>query len=279
MTERISGLGDLTQRFDAFLVDQYGVLLNGSGPYPYASKALAQLARRGKRNVVLSNSGKRSAENETRLVKLGFAPDCFVAVLSSGETAYAEIARRIGKSLKPGARIWVHVTDDTASPVAGLDLSPCEDPAEADLLLLAGCRPWAYSLEEYSALLRAGAEAGKPCVCSNPDMTMMVGNELKFGAGRVARMYEEMGGHVEWFGKPHPAIYVEALRLLADIDRGRILCIGDSPSHDILGGCGAGLATALVRTGIHAAESEADVMARCESLGARPDFLLPRMDF
>ncbi len=277
MTERVGGLGDLTSRFDAFLVDQFGVLLNGSGAYPYAPKALAELARLGKRNLLLSNSGKRSAENEARLAKLGFARDSFVTVLSSGETAHAEIARRIGKSLKRGARIWVHATDDTAS-IGGLDLSPCDKPAEADLLLLAGCRPWACSLEEYAALLRPEAEAGKPCFCSNPDVTVMVGNDLMFGAGRIARKYEQMGGRVEWFGKPYPAIYAEALRRLPEVDRKRILCIGDSPSHDIVGGHGAGLATALVRTGIHAAESEARLVARCEALGTRPDFLLPKMD-
>jgi ribonucleotide monophosphatase NagD (HAD superfamily) len=69
MTERVKGLGGLTPRFDAFLVDQFGVLLNGSGAYPSAANALAELARRGKRNLVLSNSGERSAENEARLVQ------------------------------------------------------------------------------------------------------------------------------------------------------------------------------------------------------------------
>ena len=208
MTERVSSLGELMRRFDAFIVDQFGVLLNGSGAYPYAAKTLAELARRGKRNLVLSNSGKRSAENEARLVKFGFARNSFVTGVFD-EIAYAEIARRIGKSLKPGTRIWVHATDATASPIEGLDLSPCDEPAEADLLLLAGCRPWAYSLEEYAALLRPAARAGKTCLCSNPDMTIMVGTGLKFGAGRVARKFEEMGGLMEWFGKPHRAIYAE----------------------------------------------------------------------
>ena len=279
MTERVESLNDLADRFDAFLIDQFGVLFSGFGAYPFAPKALAELARRGKTNLPLSNSGKRSDLNNARLVGRGFSRESFVTVLSSGETAYSEIARRIGKDLAPGARIWVHATDATASPIAGLDLTPCFEPSEAEILLLAGARPWSLSLEAYAALLRPAAEAKIPCICSNPDITMMVGPDLMFGTGRVARLYEELGGKVEWFGKPYPAIYAEALRRLAGVDRRRILCIGDSPAHDILGGKRAGLATTLVRTGIHADESEAEVLARCEALNAPPDFLLPRMDF
>ena len=279
MTERVAGLGDLADRFEAFLIDQFGVLLNGAGAYPYAPAALAKLAAMGKRNLPLSNSGKRAAENEARLVASGFARESFLTVLSSGETAYAEISRRIGAGLRPGAPIWVLTTGDGVSPVAGLDLTPCPSPAEAEILLLAGARPWASSLEAYGALLRPAAEAGIPCLCSNPDMTMMAPGGLMFGTGRVARLYEDLGGKVEWFGKPYPAIYAEALRRLAGVDRRKILCIGDSPSHDILGGWRAGLATALVRTGIHADESEAEAIGRCEAIGALPDFLLPRMDF
>ena len=95
----------------------------------------------------------------------------------------------------------------------------------------------------------------------------------------MARCYEKLGGAVEWFGKPHPAIYEAALRRLGDIERNRILAIGDSPAHDILGGMRAGLATALVKTGVHEGESEAQLLARCEAAGVEPDYLMPRFAF
>jgi hypothetical protein len=41
----------------------------------------------------------------------------------------------------------------------------------------------------------------------------------------------------------------------------------------------AGLATALVRTGVHAAETEAQLLARCEAAGVEPDYLMPRFAF
>lgn len=279
MTLRLDTLGALAARYDAFLVDQFGVLLNGAGAYPFAPGAMRELSRLGKTVLLLSNSGKRSAQNEARLERLGFDRASFLAVLSSGETAHEELARQIGVSVKRGARVWAHSMDEGVSPLEGLDLAAVKEPVEADLLLIAGCRPWAFSLEDYSRLLKPAAAAGIRCLCANPDMTTMFADGLQFGPGRVARLYEGLGGRVDWFGKPHRAIYAEALRRLSDFDRRRIVCVGDSPAHDILGGRRAGLATALVRTGVHADESEPEILERCQALGAPPDFLLERFEF
>ncbi|TFZ33930.1 TIGR01459 family HAD-type hydrolase, partial [Pseudomonas syringae] len=68
----IPGLSAIAGAFDAFLVDQYGVLRDGRGPYPGAAETLVRLKQAGKRVIVLSNSGKRSTENDRRLAELGF---------------------------------------------------------------------------------------------------------------------------------------------------------------------------------------------------------------
>jgi ribonucleotide monophosphatase NagD (HAD superfamily) len=48
------------------------VLHDGQAPYPGAVDALSGLAAAGKKVALISNSGKRSAPNEERLVSLGF---------------------------------------------------------------------------------------------------------------------------------------------------------------------------------------------------------------
>ena len=95
----------------------------------------------------------------------------------------------------------------------------------------------------------------------------------------MACAYERLGGAVEWFGKPYAEIYDEALRRLGPSTGSGALAVGDSPAHDILGGARAGVATCLVRTGVHDAESEAELLARCEAAGALPDAILPRFAF
>ncbi len=272
-------MDDLAARYDAYLVDQFGVLLDGTGAYPHASAALSQLAATGKPVILLSNSGRRAGPNAARLIGLGFAPDSFVMVLSSGEAAWSALHHRIGKTLRRGARVWLHGRGDDGDQVAGLDVRLVDSPADADLLLLAGSRGDVMQMADYERLLEPAAKAAVPMLCTNPDLQMLTPVGLRFGAGQIAKIYAAMGGPIEWIGKPHPLIYSEAARYLPHIPPARVLCIGDSPAHDVLGGMRAGHATALVCTGLHADLSDADRIALCKKEGAMPDFIIPSFDF
>jgi ribonucleotide monophosphatase NagD (HAD superfamily) len=94
----------------------------------------------------------------------------------------------------------------------------------------------------------------------------------RFGAGVIAGLYEDLGGKVEWVGKPFPLIYRMALDALGKSRR--VLCIGDSPAHDVAGGQTAGLETALVRTGLHADLSDDALQKHCRAT-AMPDHIIP----
>lgn len=48
----IPGLSAIAGAFDAFLVDQYGVLRDGRGPYPGAAETLVRLKRADRKSVV-----------------------------------------------------------------------------------------------------------------------------------------------------------------------------------------------------------------------------------
>lgn len=267
-------LAALADKFDAFLVDQFGVLLDGSEAYPGAPEALAELARRGKRIVILSNSGKRSSANAARLVAKGFDRASFEIVMSSGEAAHAALSGRIGTEIASGAPVMILSRDDDLSAIEGLDLRMADRPEDARLVIIAGSRGEEIPIERYAEMLQVPASAGVACLCTNPDMTMLTARGPAFGAGRIAGLYEELGGTVEYVGKPHPLIYEMAAQALGDISPDRIVCIGDSPAHDIRGGRTAGYKTVLVRTGIHADEVLEDVLADSPA-SDRPDFILP----
>jgi HAD superfamily hydrolase (TIGR01459 family) len=274
-----TSLDDLAERYDAFLVDQFGVLLDGTAAYPFAPAALQRLAATGKPVILLSNSGRRAAPNVARLIALGFARSSFATVMSSGEAAWSALSRRTGRTLPRGARVWLHGRDDDGGQIAGLDLRRVAQPTDAELLLLAGSRGDVMTMADYVALLAPAAKLGVPMLCTNPDLQMLTPLGVRFGPGQIAETYGAMGGAVEWIGKPHPLIYAEAARLLPDIPAARVLCIGDSPAHDVLGGTQAGHATALVCTGVHAGLSDAQRLAVCEKEGAMPDFIIPAFAF
>ena len=72
--KHVGGLSEIADRFDLYLVDQYGVLHNGRTAYPGAIEGLARITSSGRNAVVLTNSGKGAAANRTRLEALGFVP-------------------------------------------------------------------------------------------------------------------------------------------------------------------------------------------------------------
>lgn len=259
--------------FDVFLVDQFGVLIDGSIAYPGAIDALKELKQRGKRAIILTNSGKRGFHTEERLAELGFARESYSSVLSSGDVARDFVKKNT--DILGRLKVWFHADSLKASPLEGLDVDLVVYPEGADLLVIASAMNDEMTLEQYAEHLARAAEKQVPCLCINPDMEKLTPMGISFGAGRVAKLYQELGGSTEWVGKPYPLIYEQVTRELEGVPANRVLCIGDSPAHDIAGGKTAGFKTALVRTGIHADKPLNDVEALCCEHDGKPDFIIP----
>ncbi|MGH6809460.1 MAG: TIGR01459 family HAD-type hydrolase, partial [Ensifer adhaerens] len=137
MSTVISGLADIADRYDAFLIDQFGVLRDGRGPYPGAAETLVRLKDQGKRIVILSNSGKRSAENDRRLVDLGFAAGSWDWFLTSGEVAWQILKKEGAQASGRLSKCLLISRDGDLSPLNGLDLERTDNGADADFVLLA----------------------------------------------------------------------------------------------------------------------------------------------
>ena len=246
---RIEGLAEIAERYDAFVIDQFGVLHDGRSTYPGAVGALEMLRESGKRVVLVSNSGKRSAPNVERLARLGIGAHLFDAFVSSGEVAHAMIAG--GEvEVERGARVMVVARGDGAAALDGLGLVPTEDAGEADLVVIAGSQAERVPIETTIAALEPAARRGVRALCTNPDMHMLADGGIHPGAGAIARRYEAAGGPVTWIGKPFAAIYEHAARSLGGLEWPRTLGIGDSPAHDVAGVKAMGGDALLVETGV-----------------------------
>jgi HAD superfamily hydrolase (TIGR01459 family) len=163
--------------------------------------------------------------------------------------------------------------DGDTSPIDGLGIAPTDRPDDVDLVLIAGSEAPRRTLADYEALLAEPAARRVPALCVNPDMTMLVPGGHAFGAGRIARLYEALGGRVTWIGKPHPAIYRMAREMIGGAGL-RALGIGDSIEHDVVGAKRAGADAAFILGGIHAGETDLEKLY--EEHGGRPDFVLER---
>ncbi|AMS44426.1 TIGR01459 family HAD-type hydrolase [Aminobacter aminovorans] len=269
---QLAGIRDLAERFDVFILDQFGVLHDGVAPYSGAVETLVRLQELGKRTLLLSNSGKRSAPNEARLARLGFVPGSWDHFLSSGEVAWRSLRKQLGS--EAGLRCLLIARDGDRSAVENLPLTLVEPGEEADIVLLSASEGDRFDLDHYRRLLQPAAARGARCLCTNPDKIMLTSVGPRFGAGRIAELYAELGGAVTWIGKPFPEIYAAALDMLGNPDPVRVVCVGDSIEHDISGGQGVGLRTALVMTGVLETSSQAERERLFAEHGAIPNFLV-----
>src|SRR3954453_18483396 len=164
------GLSALADRYDAFVLDQWGVLHDGANPYPGAIAAVEELVRRGKKVALLSNSGRRAAKNRERMASFGFDPDWFAAIVTSGEACWRLLHDRPGPPWdRLGRRCHLLTIGGDLGVVEGLDLELVDDPARSDFILASGLETW-QTPEDLRPVAEAGTARGLPLVCSNPDI-------------------------------------------------------------------------------------------------------------
>jgi HAD superfamily hydrolase (TIGR01459 family) len=255
IVRRISGLGEISDRYDAILCDIWGVLHNGLASFPAASDALASFRRRGGAVVLITNAPRPSPPIGRQVLRLGVPPETFDAIVTSGDVTIGLMEEQTGdRVLHIGPDRDLSLFDAAAATGGRPRLVDLED---AQYALCTGLRDdETETPDDYEPELRAMAARGMTMICANPDIVIHRGETLIHCAGELARRYEELGGAVVYAGKPHPPIYDRALALAeqargAAIDKGRVLAIGDGMKTDIAGAARAGLDALFVTGGIH----------------------------
>ncbi len=240
---RIEGLREIASQFDAMLIDQFGVIHDGQTLYPGAARAMAELHASGIPVVIMTNSGKRAQASITRTVRIGIPREHFVDCVSSGEVAYQTLDAK--RAFLVGKRGEDYGFDG---------FTFVDNPRDAEVILMLGSNAPETSLADYENMFRG---LTIPAVCCNPDKLMFSPHGFQPAPGAIADVYEKMGGRVRRVGKPFPEIYEFARAKVPDASR--VLCIGDSPEHDVAGGRAAGLVTLMIQQGVSAGMSEADI--------------------
>jgi len=246
----ISGLKDIINEFDTFILDQWGVLHNGGDAFPKAIATLEFLKQHDKKVVILSNSGNTHNFSYQRLTDSGISRDLYIDVLTSGDHMRHNFNQ--GKFADLGSNALVFGWDDgvlsTVLEDCGLTSVGIDD---ASLILCYGVGRG--SVEDYHTELKIAYERGLEMVVSNPDLVAMSPDGgLKLCPGSIANAYAEMGGKVHWHGKPQTEVYSMCHTLLGGWDNA--IAVGDSLEHDIRGANTAGIASLFLTTGIHADE-------------------------
>jgi HAD superfamily hydrolase (TIGR01459 family) len=284
----IERLSEIVGQFDAFLVDQYGVLHDGATVFPDAAACLIGLHDAGKPVMVVTNSGKREAPNIDRLVRLGLPRATFSELVSSGELVWQMLRDPPDDFFRSlGTRCYQIARPSDLSFFDDLGIERVDRIDAASFILLSSVDQ-IDDHAAFAALLGEAARMRLPMVCANPDMRSVVpGAGPVQGPGAVALAYRDRGGTVRLIGKPHREIFEAARRRSGVADIARILMIGDSLAHDIAGGQKIGCSTLLVLSGIHGAEivhpergiEDAKLITACRNNAASPKYVMTRLKF
>ena len=271
----------LKDKFDVFVLDIYGVIWDGKAPIKGMLEAMAALKQAGKTVILLSNSTHCQGKSDEINAKRGFIKGVhYDKVVTSGDLAYdtfSEDTRRL-KFYQFAKRTKELFVDSPYIEV--------KNPEEADFVYAGvpqifedGIWKDFLTLEPFEGGLKKIYKLGLPLICANPDMKAHEKqyDEAVVRQGSVARYFEELGGDVEYFGKPYPQIFDFALQGI-DVPDERILMVGDTLETDILGGNSYGLKTALTMTGIAKENMEAEGFSSmeeyCREVQIIPDYIL-----
>ena len=266
-------------------VDLDGVVWLGGVVLPDAAAALSAVVRRGlDLRYVTNNSTAHRDDVSERLAAAGL-PAGAGRVLTSGFVTGQWLRQR----LPAGALVLVvgeaglmrELTEaglapmragEPGAPPAAAQTAPAQ-AAPGDLALLLPVAPPATPFQavvvgmdrnfSYRALAQAQAAilAGALFVGTNPDPTFPTPQGLLPGAGSVvAAVATATQREPVYMGKPGLSM-AEILAKVTGIPAGQTLFIGDRMSTDIGMGIRAGMATALVLTGITSAAELAKIQA------------------
>ncbi len=264
----VATLADVVDRFDAFILDAFGVLNVGETAIPGAVARMADLARAGKRLVVLTNGASYPrAVALAKYAAMGFAFSDD-QVVASRDVAVAALARwpagfRWSAITAPGAGFGDIAADVTAFDARELD--------RADGFLFLGSGGW--NAASQSALIAALQARPRPLIVANPDVVAPREADFSLEPGHFAHQIAAATGVVpEFYGKPYGNAFDAALaRIDPATPRHRIAMVGDTLHTDVLGGRAAGIGTVLIaRHGLFRGLDADDYIARS---GILPDIV------
>ena len=255
MTNIIKKFSEISNKYNAVICDLWGCLHNGVKSFPKALKALEDFKASNGKVILVTNAPRPIANVEYQIAGLGINKTHYDMLLTSGELTSDYIDKICGTKLSifhiGGKRHHSIYKDMIHDKKISIDL---EHIKHADLIVCTEpFDPSKDQLSDYESTLEVGINKKLTLLCANPDLVVDVGETREMCAGSLASLYEEMGGKVIYFGKPHNNIYQEVYSFLKKVSKpkaGSVLCIGDGLHTDIKGANNEKLDSLLVVGGL-----------------------------
>ncbi len=228
----------MKDEIEGVIFDLDGVLEFQGKAYPGAIELLNSLRRRGIPIRVLSNSTLKSRRScAEKLNERGFTVYGHEVITASFATA------RYLETLNPRS-CWVMLKREGLEEFRNLR----HDPDNPEYIVLGDFRE-DFNFQNLNKALRLLFKGTKLVVMITETVDRSMG-ELELTVGAYGKMLEDAAGiKATYIGKPNRCIFDITLDTMGNIEKSKILMVGDRLETDILGAKKAGLKAALVKTG------------------------------
>ncbi|MDZ8276389.1 HAD-IIA family hydrolase [Microbacterium aquimaris] len=231
---------------DTVLTDLDGVVYAGAGALPHAVESLNRAAAGRRLGYITNNASRTDLSVAEHLGRLGLA-----AEPSDVVTSPQAAVRLLGTLVPAGATILVVGGDGLVSELQKGGFTVTRSAQDAPAAVVQGFSPevgWAHLAEAAYALATPIEDGGIPWIATNTDWTIPQARGIAPGNGTlVSAVHTAVGRLATVAGKPEVPIFEEAVARFGSTSP---LFLGDRLDTDILGANRAGIASALVLTGI-----------------------------
>ena len=257
------GIKYIVNEFDLFFIDIWGVIHNGITLLESSIHCLNELEKLNKEYILLTNAPRPNSTVIKFLKKMGLENNKCEKVYTSGEASLNYLSSQY-KDLK-----FFHIGPKKDFDLFSLfEKNKVNNIDDSDFLLCTGLfSEYENDLDYYKKLFKGRSD--KKMICTNPDLIVDRGKNREFCAGSVAKIFQEFGGKVDYFGKPYPLVYNKA----TETKNKKILCIGDNLNTDIKGANIQNFNSLLISNGIHKNEIKKDLDNLLKSYNVNVDYI------
>lgn len=252
-------LDEAEQDYRVILCDIWGCIHDGVRLYAGAEARLRRWRRDGRTTILITNAPRTAEAVVAQLRRLGLDASLWDGIATSGDAGIERLKtcpRPVGFIGTPGDRA---ILEDRGVRIA--------EGGDFDDLACSGLDGVRRAVDDYRAQIEPLAGCDVLMHCLNPDRVVIRGGVAEPCAGAIADLYLELGGRVEYYGKPFPAIYRHAMHLAGDPEPEEVIAIGDGLNTDILGAARMGFACVYVTGGISRGEGIPRDFAATKGLG------------
>jgi phosphoglycolate/pyridoxal phosphate phosphatase family enzyme len=234
--------------YDHFLFDLDGCVYLGDEVVLSAPETLAELRRMGKGILFLTNAPYISRDAYATKLR-GMGIEARADEILSSSWATAEYVRQHHDVRGKSVLVVGSESFKEEMAAVGLRVVEGDDATRADFVVVGGYMEFSYmDIVLANFAIRNGARF----YTSNRDVTFPTPRGLMPGTGAILASLEAASGQTAiTIGKPEPPMIEVARALLGE---GRMVMVGDRLDTDIAGGKRAGIAAALVLTGVSCRE-------------------------